>query len=149
MLAALPNVCLLHQILSSMRVEPNLSSTAMFSRTTVGGAQDTTLHSKALPQWMNEREQLGKEDRERQFSSVAQSRLTLCDPIDCSSPGFPVHHQLLEFAQTHVHLGGDAIQPSHPRSSPSLPAFNLSQHHSPLQRVSSSHQVAKVFKFQL
>ena len=63
-------------------------------------------------------------------SSVAQSCLTLCDPMDCSTPGFPVHHQLLEFAQTHVHPVGGAIQPSHPLSSPSPPAFNLSQHQS-------------------
>ena len=63
-----------------------------------------------------------------QFSSVVQSRLTLCDPMDCSTPGFPVHHQLLEFTQTHVHRVGDAIQPSHPLLSPSPPAFNPSQH---------------------
>ena len=63
-----------------------------------------------------------------QFSSVAQSCPTLCDPMDCSMPGLPVHHQLLEFAQIHVHRIGDAIQPSHPLSSPSPPAFNLSQH---------------------
>ena len=64
-----------------------------------------------------------------QFSSVAQSCLTLCDPMDCGMPGLRVHHQLLEFTQTHVHWVGDAIQPSHPLSSPSPPAFNLSQHH--------------------
>ena len=63
-------------------------------------------------------------------SSVTQSCLTLCDPMDCSTPGFPVHHQLQELAQTHVHRVSDAIQPSHPLSSPSPPAFNLSQHHS-------------------
>ena len=63
-----------------------------------------------------------------QFSSVAQSRLTLCDPMDCSMPGLPVHHQLPEFTQTHVHRVGDVIQPSHPLSSPSPPALNLSQH---------------------
>ena len=63
-----------------------------------------------------------------QFSSVSQSCPTLCDPMDCSTPGFPVCHQLLELAQTHVHRAGDAIQPSHPLPSPSLPAFNLSQH---------------------
>ena len=62
------------------------------------------------------------------LSSVAQSCLTLCDPMDCSMPGFPVHYQLPELAQTHVHQVSDAIQPSHPPSSPSLPAFNLSQH---------------------
>ena len=63
-----------------------------------------------------------------QFSSAAQSCLTLCNPMDCSTPGFPVHHQLLELAQTHVHRVRDAIQPSHPLSSPSPPTFNLSQH---------------------
>ena len=61
------------------------------------------------------------------FSSVAQSCPTLCDPIDCSTPGLPVHHHLLELTQIHVHRVGDAIQPSHPLLSPSLPAFNLSQ----------------------
>ena len=63
-----------------------------------------------------------------QFSSVAQSYLTLCSPKDCSTPGFPVHHQLPELAQTHVHRVGDAIKPSHPLSSPFPPAFNLSKH---------------------
>ena len=63
-----------------------------------------------------------------QFSSVTQLCLTLCDPMDCSTPGFPVHHQLPELTQTHVHRVGDAIQPSHPLSSPSPPNFNLSQH---------------------
>ena len=63
-----------------------------------------------------------------QFSSVAQSCLTLCDPVDCSTPGVPVHHQLPELAQTHVHQLSDAIQPSRPLLSPSRPAFNLSQH---------------------
>ena len=63
-----------------------------------------------------------------QFSSVAQSCPTLCDPMDCSMPGFPVHHQLLEPAQTHVHPVNDAIQSFHPLLSPSPPAFNLSQH---------------------
>ena len=62
------------------------------------------------------------------FSSFTQSCPTLCDPMDCSTPGFPVHDQLLDLAQTHVHWVGDAIQPSHPLSSPSPPAFNLSQH---------------------
>ena len=79
-----------------------------------------------------------------QFSSVTQSCPTLCDPMDCSTPSFPVHHQLPEFTQTHVHWVGDAIQLSHPLSSPSPPAFNLSQHQGLFQWVSSSHQVAKV-----
>ena len=63
-----------------------------------------------------------------QFSSVAQLCPTLCELMDCSTPCLPVHHQLPEFTQTHVHRVGDAIQPSHVLSSPSPPAFNLSQH---------------------
>ena len=63
-----------------------------------------------------------------QLSSVAQSCPTLCDPMDCSTPGFPVHHQLPELTHTHIHRVSDAILPSHPLSSPSPPAFNLSQH---------------------
>ena len=84
-----------------------------------------------------------------QFSSVTQSCPTLCDPIDCSTPGLPVHHQHLELAQAQVHRVSDAIQPSHPLSSPSPPAFNLSQHQDLIQWVSSSHQLAKVLEFQL
>ena len=84
-----------------------------------------------------------------QFSSVTQSCPTLSDPVDCSTPGFPVHHQLLELAQTCVLWVSDAIQPSHPQLSPSPPAFNLSQHQGLFQRVSSLHQVAKVLEFQL
>ena len=83
------------------------------------------------------------------FSSVAQLCPTLCDPMDCSMRGFPVHHQLLELTQTHVHWVGDAIQPSHPLSPPSSPAFNLSQHQGLFNWVSSSHQVSKVLEFQL
>ena len=77
------------------------------------------------------------------FSLVTQSCPTLCDPMNCSMPGLSVHHQLLEFTQTHIHWVGDAIQPSHPLSSPS-PAFNLSQHQGLSQWVSSLHQEAKV-----
>ena len=83
-----------------------------------------------------------------QFSSVKQSCPNLCDPMNCM-PGLPVHPQLLEFTQTHVHQVGDAIQPSHPLSSPSPPALNLSQHQGLFKSVSSSHQVAKVLEFQL
>ena len=83
------------------------------------------------------------------FSSVAQLCPALCNPMDCSTPGLPVHHQLLEFTQTHVHWVGDAIQPSYPLSSPSPPTFNLSQHQGLFQWVTSSHQVAKVLEFQL
>ena len=84
-----------------------------------------------------------------QFSSVTQSCPTLCEPMNHSTPGLPVHHQLPEFTQTHVHRVGDAIQPSHPLSSPSPPAPNPSQHQSLFQWVNSSHEVAKVLEFQL
>ena len=96
-------------------------------------------------------------ERERQrkklpcfFSSCSVTYLcpTLCDPVDCSTPGFPVLHRLPEFTQTHVHWVGDAIQPSHPLSPPSPPALNLSQHQGLFQWVGSSHQVAKVLELQ-
>ena len=82
-------------------------------------------------------------------SSVDQSCPTLCDPTDCSMPCFPAHHQLPELAQTHVHWVGDAIQPSHPLSSPSPPVFDLSQHQGLFQSVSSLYQVVKVLELQL
>ena len=82
-----------------------------------------------------------------QFSSVTQSCPTLCDPMDCSTPGLPVYHQLPEFTQTHVHRVNDAIQPDHPLLSPSPPAFNLSQHQGLFKWISSLHQVAKVLEF--
>ena len=72
-----------------------------------------------------------------------------CGPVDCNTSGFPVLHHLPEFAQTHVHRVSDAIQPSHPLSSPSSPALNLSQNQGLFQRVSSSHLVAKVLELQL
>ena len=84
-----------------------------------------------------------------QFSSVSQSCPTICDPMNCSTPGLPVHHQLPEFKQTHVHWVNDAIQPSRPLSSPSPPAPNPSQHQSLFQWVNSLHEVAKVLEFQL
>ena len=84
-----------------------------------------------------------------QFSSVGQSCPTLCDPMDWSMLSLPVHRQLPEFTQTHVHWVSDAIQPSHPLSSPSPPVFNLSQHQGLFKWVGSSHQVAKVLEFQL
>ena len=82
-----------------------------------------------------------------QFSSVAQSCPTLCDPMNRNTPGLPVHHQLSEFTQTHVHQVGDAIQPSHPLSSPSPPAPNPSQHQSLFQRVNSSHRWPNYWSF--
>ena len=84
-----------------------------------------------------------------QFCSVAQLCLTLCDPMDCHMPDLPVHHELLELTQTHVHWVSDGIQPSHPLLSPSPPTFNHSQHQGLFRWVSSSHQVAKVLEFQL
>ena len=83
------------------------------------------------------------------FGSVAQSCPTLCDRMNRSTPGLPVHHRLPEFTQTHIHWVSDAIQPPHPLSSPSPPAPNPSQHQSLFQWVNSSHQVAKVLEFQL
>ena len=81
------------------------------------------------------------------FSSVAQLCPTLCDLMDCNTPALPVHHQLLEFTQTHLYWVSDAIQPSHPLSSPSPPIYTLSQLQGLFQLVSSSHQVAKVWGF--
>ena len=86
---------------------------------------------------------------DQSVSSVSPSCLTLCDPMNHSMPGLPVHHQLPESTQTHVHRVGDAIQPSHPLSSPSPLAPNPSQHQSLFQWVNSSHEVAKVLEFQL
>ena len=84
-----------------------------------------------------------------QFSSVAQSCPTSCDPMNRNMPGLPVHHQLPEFTQTHIHQVSDAIQPSHPLSSPFPPAPNPSQHQSLFQWINPSHEVAKVLEFQL
>ena len=84
-----------------------------------------------------------------QFSSAAQSCPTLCYPMDCSTPGLPVHHQILMFTQTHVHWVSDTIQLSHPLSSSSPPSFNLSQHQGLLKGVSSLYQVAKVLELQI
>ena len=84
-----------------------------------------------------------------QFSSVAQLCLALCDPMDRSTPGLPVHHQLLETTQIHVHWVGDTIQPSYPLLSPSPAALSLPQHQGLFKWVSSSHQVSKVLEFQL
>ena len=88
-----------------------------------------------------------KRIRGQSVSSVAQLRPTLYDPMDHSTPGFPVLHQLPEFAQTHVHQVGDAIHPSHPLSTPSPPSFDLSQHQDLFQWVNYSHQVANYWSF--
>ena len=96
-------------------------------------------------EWMNHCQQ----SQFSQFISVAQSCPTLCDPMNRSTPGLPVHHQLPEFTQTHIHWVSDAIQASHPLSSPSPLAPNPSQHLSLFQWVNSSHEVAKVLEFKL
>ena len=88
-------------------------------------------------------------DKSLEFSSVTQLCQTLRDPMNRSTSGLPVHHQFPEFTQTNVHRVSDAIQPSHPLSSPSPPAPNPSQHQSLFQWVNSSHEVAKVLEFQL
>ena len=88
-----------------------------------------------------------KQGHSVQFSSVTQSCPTLCNPMDCSMPGFPVHHQLPDPTEIHVHCISDAIQTSHPLLSPSFPAFNLSQHQGLFQWVGSSHQVATYWSF--
>ena len=92
---------------------------------------------------------IGNKIIKRQFSSVAQSCPTLCDPMNRSMLGLPVHRKHPEFTQTHVHWVSDAIQPSHPLASPFPPAPNPSQLQSLFQWVSSSHEVAKVLEFQL
>ena len=93
--------------------------------------------------------QIHSDHQSVQFSSVTQLCPTLCDPMNHSTPGLPVHHQLPEFTQTHVHQVGDAIQPSHPLSSTSPPAPNPSQHPGLFQWVNFLHEVAKVLEFQL
>ena len=106
-------------------------------------------HSSILAWEISWTEEPGELQSSQSVSSVSQLFSTLCNPMDCTMPGFSVHHQLPELAQTHVHRVGDASQPSHPLSSPSPPAFNLSQDQGLCQWVSSSHQVAKVLEFQL
>ena len=108
-------------------------------------AQDQSLHSWALFALPG----TSLPNHSVQFGSVAQPCPTLCDPINRSTPALPVHHQLLEPIQTHIHWDSDAIQPSHPLSSPFPPTFNLSQDQGLLKWVSSSHQVTKVLEFKL
>ena len=90
---------------------------------------------------------IGQENKHKQFISVTQLCLTLCNPMDCSTPDLPVHHQLIEFTQTHVHWVDDAIHPSHPLSTPSSSSFSLSQHQGLFKWVSSLHQMAKYWSF--
>ena len=122
---------------SKSKVNPDIKDSSLLRNTVQWSGKGCTYRDE---------EELGPVT-ETIISSVAQSCLTLCDPMDCSMSGFPVHHQLPEPTQTHVHWVSDAIQPSHPLSSP--PAFNLSQHQGLFKWVSSSHQVAKGLEFQL
>ena len=129
----------------------NLSSACypmlLTSQLSIGGSQDPLLRSY----WFARKTHRIQENiLLTQFSSVQTlSYLWLCDPMNCSTLGLPVHHQLPESTQIHVHRISDAIQPSHPLLSPSPPALNLSQHQGLFKWVSSSHQVAKVLEFQL
>ena len=109
----------------------------------------TFLHIKRIYFKKKQANHLRQSDFFLSFSSVTHSCLTLHDPMDWNRPGLPVHHQLREPTQTHVHRVSDAIHPCHPLSSPSFPAFNLSQHQGLFQRVSSLYHVAKVLEFQL
>ena len=108
-----------------------------------------TSPQRPSPPWIQQNKHLWTTSVQSVQSFSRGLRLTLCDPMDYSMPGLPVHHQLPEFTQTHACWVGDAIQPSHPLSSPSPPTFNLSQHQGLFKWVSSSHQVAKVLEFQL
>ena len=116
--------------------------------TSTSAGDDTTVSYKIILKYL-EIHWLAARFSSVQLSSVAQPYLTLSDPMDCSTPGFPVHHQLPELTQIHVHWVGNAIQPPHLLSSPSPPAFNLSQHQGLFKWVSSLHQLAKVLEFQL
>ena len=117
-------------------VNPRFADTGLFDKISISYSSNPTLllYFLLLPQ----------------FSSVQSlSHVRLCDPMNRSTPGLPVHHQLQEFTQTYVHRVSNAIQPSYPLSSPSPPAPNPSQHQSLFQWVNSSHEVAKVLEFQL
>ena len=123
----------------SQHVEPT-STFFHYIQTIVTTAEIT--HNERLCRSALSKHILKNQENYFQFSSVPQSCPTLCDPMNCSTPGLPVHHHLPEFTQTHVHRVSDAIQPSHPLSSPSPPAPNPSQHKTLFQRVNSSHEVA-------
>ena len=97
--------------------------------------------------WNGSRKSPGIHSQGSSSSVQLLNHVRLCNPMDCSTSGFPLHHQLPELAQTHVYCVGDAIQPSHPLSSPSPPAFNLSQHQSLFHWVSSSNQWSKYWSF--
>ena len=149
------NRLIIHQwlILHFCKLTLNLHRSFSPAKTSKGLSPSYLLHLFNLPPgWLKTLVKNTFEKPDVFFSSVnsvTQSCPTLCDPMDCSMPALPVHHQLPELAQTHVLWVGDAIQPSHPLLSPSPPSFTLSQHQGLFQWVSSSHQVAKVLELQL
>ena len=131
---------------------PILTTTIPHSSGSFGHSYQSRKGNKRNPDWKRRSKTLTVcrwHDPLHQFSSVTQSCPTLCDYMNCSTPGLPVYHQLLEFNQTHVHWINDAIQPSHPLLSPFPPASNPPQHQSLVQWVNTSHEVAKVLEFQL
>ena len=148
------NLCLLHWEVDSLPLSHQRRLYYCFSTDTYCSLRKWSLsessdvvatsHLSLLSAW-----KLASPNWDVQFSSVAQSCPTLCNLMNRSTPGLPVHHQLPESTQTHVHGVGDAIQPSHPLSSPSSPALNLSQHQGLCTWVSSLHQMAKLLEFQL
>ena len=131
---------------------PILTTTIPHSSGSFGHSNQSRKRNKRNPDWERRSKTLTVcrwHDPLHQFSSVTQSCPTLCNSMNCSKPGLPVHHQLLEFTQTHVHWVDDAIQPSHPLLSAFPPASNPPQHQSLVQWVNTSHEVAKVLEFQL
>ena len=145
------NICTRREALQTLWLPPVIPSTISSLDTVIS---NLPIHlSKALNHTVRSFTTVQYSIQSLRFSSVAQSCPILCSPMDGSTPGFPVHHQLPELTQMPVHRDSDAIQPSHP-SSPSLsppspPTFNISQHQGLFKWVSSSHQVAKVLEFQL
>ena len=127
-----------HHLYTSSAIITNVTNQAGFKA-------EIPISQKNLGVWANQ----SSWSPSVQLSSVAQLCPTLCDPMNCSMPGLPVHHHLPEFTQTHVHRVSDAIQPSYPLPAPSPSAPNPSQHQSLFQSVNSSHEVAKVLEFQL
>ena len=149
------NRLIIHQwlILHFCKLTLNLHSSFSPAKTSKDLSPCYLLHLFNLPPgWLKTLVKNTSEKPDKFFSSVnsvTQSFLTLCDPMDCRTPGFPVQHQLLELAQTHVHWVSDAIQPSHSLSSLSPPPFNHSQHQGLFQWVGTSHQVVKELECQL
>ena len=140
------------QVIYLKKIKPLIwkyTCSPMFMVALIENCQDREANLVSINRWMDKEDVLHNGMWYTQFSSVVQSCPTLCDSMNLSTPGLPVHHQLPEFTQTHVHWVRDAIQPSHPLSSPSPPAPNPSQHQRLFQWVNSSHEVTKVLEFQL